>query len=276
MKTFDLNHVETEYSIISNRLMKKDPIISVLVPAYNEEAWIANTIDSIRNSFTTNSFSSYEIIVCNNNSSDSTDLIAQAKGAYVIFEPHNQIAKARNTAAHAAKGKWLIFVDADTFLNPELLRQTLDHFNSGKVAAGGSIIKFDTDQLPWLMKILLITWNWVSIRFKLAAGSYLYCERQAWSAVGGFDEQFYVSEEIDFSIKLKQWARSQKKEFKVITQSPITTSSRKLKWYTPWQVIRQAFLLLRPGAMLEKKNCSFWYQRPCQAPPRLHQSKNPL
>ena len=55
-----------------------------------------------------------ELIVCDNNSSDATPAIAAAAGARVVFEPVNQIGRARNAAAAAATGDWLVFVDADS------------------------------------------------------------------------------------------------------------------------------------------------------------------
>src|SRR5579862_7742673 len=99
--------------------------ISVLIPAYNEERLIGRVIDSVRESFAALSLASYEIIVCDNNSTDQTGAVAAAKGAIVVGEPHNQIARARNAAARNSRGKWLIFLDGDTFLNPDSLRDTL-------------------------------------------------------------------------------------------------------------------------------------------------------
>ena len=55
-----------------------------------------------------------ELIVCDNNSTDRTAEIARNAGARVVFEPVNQIARARNRGAAAATGDWLIFVDADS------------------------------------------------------------------------------------------------------------------------------------------------------------------
>ena len=52
----------------------------------------------------------WELMVCDNNSSDTTAAIARASGARVVFEPVNQIGRARNTGAAAATGEWLVFV----------------------------------------------------------------------------------------------------------------------------------------------------------------------
>ncbi|MEK6246435.1 MAG: glycosyltransferase family A protein, partial [Pseudomonadota bacterium] len=64
----------------------------------------------------------WELIVCDNNSTDDTAGIARAAGARVVFEPHNQISRARNRGAAGAAGEWLVFVDADSSPSPGLFR----------------------------------------------------------------------------------------------------------------------------------------------------------
>ena len=67
--------------------------LSVVVPAYNEERLLPATLANLRNLLPAAS----ELIVCDNNSTDGTAQIARAFGAVVVFEPVNQIARARNT-----------------------------------------------------------------------------------------------------------------------------------------------------------------------------------
>src|SRR6266404_2621669 len=104
--------------------------ISVVVPAYNEEKLITDCLRSIRaagaafNEPAAESrgtcHASLELIVCDNNSTDRTAELARAEGAMVVFEPVNQIGRARNTGAAAATGDWLIFIDADSQPSREL------------------------------------------------------------------------------------------------------------------------------------------------------------
>jgi glycosyltransferase involved in cell wall biosynthesis len=69
----------------------------------------------------------HEIIVCDNNSTDRTGELARAEGARVLFEPVNQISRARNAGAAVANGQWLVFVDADSFPSVELFAEMLAH-----------------------------------------------------------------------------------------------------------------------------------------------------
>lgn len=238
------------------------PKISVLIPAYNEEQLIGEVIDAVHQSFAALPSRRYEIVVCDNNSTDSTAQIALSKGARVVFEPHNQIARARNTAAKNAQGNWLIFLDADTFLSSALLKNTLDALDSGRVCGGGSVLVLNRESIGFFAWAIVKTWNRISALCSLAAGSYLFCWREAWLETGGFNEEFYAGEEIFFSKKLKQWARKRGLQFKVLTQNPIVTSARKMEWYGQWALIGTMLRMAWPGSIQHREKCDLWYTRP--------------
>ena len=242
------------------------PVLSLLIPAYNEERLLPAVIDRVRASFDAVGFAEYEIVVCDNNSTDATGEVALAKGARVVREPHNQISRARNTAARAASGKWLVFLDADTLLSPELLRATLDCFEGGQIVGGGAAITFGAGNLPPSANRVLASWNWISRTFGLAAGSYVFCYQQAWEETGGFDEDVYAGEEIYFSRKLKRWGRARGLSFRILRDTPVVTSPRKMEWYGQWQLLGRCLLMMRPGAMKSRAACSLWYTRPEDAP----------
>jgi len=94
--------------------------ISIVIPAFNEADYIENTLSSVFACSETY-LGAIEVIVVDNNSTDATAYIARKCGAQVVFEPINQIARARNTGAKAASGKFLIFLDADTTIHGDIL-----------------------------------------------------------------------------------------------------------------------------------------------------------
>ena len=101
--------------------MPSAPDYSIIIPAFNEGAELPATLAAIRAAMAAQRLTG-ECIVVDNNSTDSTAAIATAAGAdLVVFEPINQIARARNTGAQASRGQQLIFVDADTRICAELL-----------------------------------------------------------------------------------------------------------------------------------------------------------
>src|SRR3974390_2091385 len=172
-------------------------LISIIVPAFNEERLVGNSLAAIRTAL--NSFSARgwktELIVCNNNSTDRTPDLAQAAGAKGVFEPVNQIGRARNRGAQAAAGDWLVFVDADSRPSPELFSTVAGEISTGSCLAGGSTVKLDGDypKANWVVAL----WNLLSRGFKLLAGSFIFCEAKAFRAVGGFSEELFAGEEIE-------------------------------------------------------------------------------
>jgi len=233
-----------------------------LIPAYNEEHFIVTTIESVHHSFSELEWQPYEIMVCDNNSTDQTAEVARAAGARVVFEPHNQIARARNTAAKAARGEWFIFLDGDTLLNPATLQATITAFESGCAGAGGAAVQLETHGVGCGGRLLVRTWNFLSRTFKWAAGSYIFCRREAWLETGGFDEQLYVSEEVWFSRALKRWCRANRLQFTILSAAPIITSARKLHWYSTRELVQQFAVFLIPGTWRKRAKCTTWYTRP--------------
>ncbi len=235
--------------------------ISVLVPAYNEELLIGEALGSVRDSFAAAGRSDYETVVCDNDSSDATAERAREFGARVVFEEHNQIARARNAAARAARGKWLIFIDADSRLTPGLLRRTLENLESGKICGGGARVEME-EPLDRAMKAGLGFWNTVSRWFRIAPGSYVYCARAAWEETGGFDERYYAGEEIAFSRSLKKWGRRRGLGFEIINDCALLTSSRKAEQFSLGQMLGQVLVCCIPGSLRRRDRCGFWYTRP--------------
>ena len=119
---------------------------SIIIPAYNEEALLGGVLDRLNLCIKEISNFKGEIIVVDNNSNDRTSDIAKSKGAKVIFEPVNQISKARNAGACQASGNYLFFIDADTFISQSLLSCVLERLESRSCAGGGSTLVFDDHQ----------------------------------------------------------------------------------------------------------------------------------
>src|SRR5437867_3626205 len=113
--------------------------LSVIVPAYNEEKLIGRCLGCIAEAVAANAAPDWtsEIIVVDNNSTDGTGALARAAGATVVFEPINQISRARNAGAAVATGDWLLFVDADSYLHAATLADLLCCIRRGCCAGGG-------------------------------------------------------------------------------------------------------------------------------------------
>jgi len=234
---------------------------SIIIPAYNEEKCLPRTLAAVRESMDTLPLAG-EVIVVDNNSSDRTARIARKHDAQVVFEPVNQISRARNAGARVARGRYFIFLDADTTLSPVLLQTALNNLSSGRCCGGGSLVDFDKPIRPPARRVLDL-WNWTSLKFGLAAGCFIYCPREGFQEIGGFSEKVFASEEIWFSRQLQLWGRKRLMAFQMIPSPRIVTSSRKLEWFSPLQMILTVVVItVFPFALRFRTSCSHWYYRP--------------
>ncbi|HPN84560.1 MAG TPA: glycosyltransferase [Victivallales bacterium] len=236
---------------------------SIVIPAYNEEDLLPETLKSLKTILGELSAKfAGEIIVVDNNSTDKTGEIARAFGAKLVFERENCIARARNAGAAAAEGLYIIFIDADTLAPTELIEKAILSMASGEVCGGGCIVGFEEGEVDNTAKILAELWNRLIVRiYPVAAGSFVFCLKEAWKAVGGFDERYYASEEIHFSTALRRWGRSKGLKFKIIPMK-VKSSSRKFKTYSKWQIFQRIMpLILFPWRLRNRKSCSIWYER---------------
>ncbi len=235
--------------------------ISIIVPAFNEEKLLGATLARIQAAATafTDQRWEQELIVCDNNSTDRTPEIARSAGATVVFEPVNQISRARNGGASAATGDWLLFVDADSHPSRELFADLIKHIETGRYLGGGVILRLDTDQ--WVANLLTSGWNRLSRLKKWAAGSFVFCEGTAFRKLGGFSTELYASEEIEFCNRLRKYAREQGRDLVILTRHPMVTSARKIHLYTPWEHLRfMGRTIFSQGRTLKARDaCQPWY-----------------
>ncbi|WCJ60411.1 glycosyltransferase [Fontisphaera persica] len=237
--------------------------VSVVIPAFNEEKLLPGTLLALKSAAETSWGQRgwpWEIIVCDNNSSDLTAQIAAEAGARVVFEPVNQIARARNTGARAARGAWLVFMDADSRPSPGLLAEVAEVMEKGAAAGGGALLQFDASA-PWGHWAVKF-WNLWSRALRWAPGSFLFCRAEAFHELGGFDETLFVSEEIDFSRRLKRWARQHHLQVTILSRHPLLTSGRKTHLYTLGDHLRFIGRSLYMGTRLcrTRQHCGIWYE----------------
>lgn len=236
--------------------------ISIVLPAFNEEKLLPRTLAALaeaRQVFTERGWES-EVIVCDNNSTDRTAEIARAGGAFVVFEPVNQIARARNTGAAVARGEWLLFLDADTVPTRELLAEASRLIAGGEVLFIGAVVQLD-DPLDPVSALVLKGWNLLSRTLRWMAGSFVAVETSAFREVGGFDLGLYAGEEVELSRRLKALARWRGKQTAIIRKYPVTSSARRLKFSTRREIFRFIFrAIFSPRAVTrDREACAMWY-----------------
>jgi glycosyltransferase involved in cell wall biosynthesis len=193
------------------------------------------------------------VIVADDGSTDGTAAVAETHGARVVRVEFRQIARVRNAGARASTGSTLIFVDADTVVRADTVRATIEALRNGAVG-GGATVYFDGRVALWA-RLMLPVLNRVFRVAGLAAGCFVFCSRTAFDAVGGFDETLFAAEEIAFSRALGRIGRF------VMLRESVTTSSRKLRTHSGWEVLRLFGHLALRGTRLIKsrKRLALWY-----------------
>jgi glycosyltransferase involved in cell wall biosynthesis len=235
--------------------------IAIIIPAFNEEKLLPATLRSIQAALGPFSRLGWEteLVVCDNNSTDRTSELARAEGAAVVFEPVNQIARARNAGAAAATGDWLIFVDADSQPSPELFADVATEIQRGECLAGGSTVRLDSDYF-WYGAVTRL-WNALSRWRRYLAGSFIFCEAKAFREVGGFSQELFAAEELDLSLKLLRLARQTGRRIVVLHRHPLLTSARKAHLYSMGEHLRflGKTVLLGGRTLKRREGCPVWY-----------------
>lgn len=236
--------------------------ISVIIPAFNEERLLPQTLTAVAaaaQAFTARGWA-HEVVVCDNNSTDRTAEIARAAGATVIFEPINQIGRARDAGARAATGEWFVFIDADSWPSAELFADIADCIASGRYLGGGSTVALEAGT-PFFARFFCGCWNAWSRLARWAAGSCVWVEATAFRAAGGFGTEFYAGEEVFLSRRLHKVAGTRRLKFRVLAAHPLATSSRKLKLYTFTESVRffGRMFFSAGRAAKDPKACHLWY-----------------
>ena len=228
------------------------PMISFIVPAYNEEHELSDTLAAIREA-ASGSTQPYEVIVVDDASTDATPKIALDAGAMVIPINRRQIAASRNAGARTAQGEYLFFIDADTRINQAHVSGGIAALESG--CAGGSARVAMDGFIPFWGRMLLRGFSSVYFGLNLGAGAFLFTTRRNFDVVGGFDEQYFAGEEVYFSLELKKLGG-----FKVLRE-PVVTSGRKLRMYPAKDFLRKFFGVIVRGSrgVRSRAKLSLWY-----------------
>lgn len=229
-------------------------MISFIVPAHNEEAWIGRCVSAIRNGAESLG-EPHEIIVVDDAPTDATAAIARQQGAQVVRVEHRQIAATRNTGAQQAHGDILFFVDADTLTNAPAIQSALRAIRVGAVGGGG-VPRFE-GWLPWWFRLTepLIGPAVRLARF-LPSGAFLFCTRSAFETAGGFNENYFAAEEVMFVAALKRQGR-----FAILAET-VVTSGRKMRAHSFWTLTRLFARLVFGGSrgVRSRKGLEYWYE----------------
>jgi glycosyltransferase involved in cell wall biosynthesis len=213
-------------------------LISVVVPAFNEEDYLGATLASLNQAKTFlggEESLTAEIIVVDNDSNDSTANIARTVGATVARETQHNVAKVRNTGAKLSHGDVLVFVDADTIVPEKLLTRIVEAM-SDDTCFGGAV---DTDYRPLkpTVQAYLQCWRIIGKLAGMAQGATQFCRKDVFFSLKGYDEALFMGEDVDLYWRLKRFAKRQNGSVIFIDDIRVAPSTRRFDQWRLWRTL---------------------------------------
>jgi len=188
-------------------------MISIVIPACNEENYIKDTLGSIK----VQDFKDYEVIVICNGCTDNTEAIAKKYAKNVFNLKEGNVLKAKNFGAKKAKGDFIIFLDADTKFKKET---ALSNIVKSNIKLGS--LKFIPDNKKLRFKVFAVLKN-VFTYFIGGANGILICSKEIFNNAKGFDLDIFPRENYFFVKKAKRYAKF------VLLKDQVITSMRRHK-----------------------------------------------
>lgn len=222
----------------------RNPTVSVVIPAHNEERYVARCIRSVRAAAKRYAGTTEIIVVCNR-CTDKTAAIAEALGARVLHNEDRCIAKVRNTGIFAATGDIIVTIDCDNRMTVGTLREIVSLLRTGQYIGGGAPMRFERESFPLRCNDLLCRAG-----FALTG---LYCgifwaETRTFQAIGGFVDQ-KAMEDAATARRLRDFGKTQGKRYTVLRKNYLINSTRKFDELGDWLYFR--LLLEHAGTFLK-------------------------
>jgi peptidoglycan/xylan/chitin deacetylase (PgdA/CDA1 family) len=181
--------------------------ISVVIPAFNEEKLIRESLGSIQDQDYTGG---YEIIVVDNNSKDHTAQIAREMGVRVVSCAQKGVSYARQAGAEAALGEIIVQADADTIYPKWWLSRIQKQFNKHSKAIGvaGTFIYKSPPWWAFFEYFLRAFFNLLTAliygRPYIISGANFAFKKTSLMQIGGYDQNTYSSDQFNISTRLSK------------------------------------------------------------------------
>jgi glycosyltransferase involved in cell wall biosynthesis len=226
-----------------NTLHRSISRFSLIIPAYNEEAYLPSLLNSVAEARAryAGGPDEIEVVVVDNASADATADLARSGGCRVVREDRRIIAAVRNTGARNARGQVLVFVDADTVMHPDTFNAIDRSLSTGKVIAGASGVKMQRMSLGIAVTYaLMVPMVWLT---RMDTGV-VFCRRKDFEAVGGYNEDRLFAEDVQLLWDLMQLGRKRGQKLARITSAKAIFSTRKFDKYGDWHYVSLSLRLL--------------------------------
>ncbi|MEV6303132.1 glycosyltransferase [Actinoplanes sp. NPDC051861] len=235
--------------------------ISVVVPAYNEQARLCRSLSSLRHArlylADTVPAATSELLVVDNASTDATATTATRFGAIVVSEQRRGVAIARNTGGRRANGALLAFVDADYRVPIDFLTTLVRRFaaDPGLTAAGARVVLEPGEIDPvrrWCAAHALDTLR----KFRSMAFGVFVMRRDWFDRCAGFDESLFAYEDVEL---LRRVHRDPAARYRVLPDLKVYASAR--GFYRGGMLRTYWRMAVSPSSRTRFDRCGYWYDR---------------
>lgn len=242
-----------------------EPRLSVVIPAHNEEKYLPRLLAGIAAARARyrRGAGAVEVVVADNESTDGTAEVSLTRGCKVVPVSKRVIAAARNGGARASKGEILAFVDADSMVHPDTFNAIEAALEGEKVVGGATGMTMER----WSTGIALTYVALVPlVRILGVDGGVVFCRREDFIELGGYDESRLYAEDVDFLLKLKRFGRRRGQRFERLQGVKAVASARKFDRHGDWHyfsgMLRFAWGGLFDRASLQRLIRTYWYDDP--------------
>ena len=180
--------------------------VSIIIPTLNEGKYLAKCLSALKKQ----TYKDFEIIISDSSSNDDTIRIAKRFKTIVSEGPRKGPGAGRNLGAKIAKGKILLFLDADYIPSKNLVKYVARSFNDKEVVEG-TVLYYPING-DWFDKILFKLIN-ISVAFLSAierphaAGCCLFVRCDVFNRVHGFREDLIFNEDQDLILRAKRFGK---------------------------------------------------------------------
>lgn len=238
------------------------PEVSLIIPAYNEEAYLPTllaSIDVAQRQYRSGC-NAIEIIVANNGSTDDTAEVARRHGCMVVDIAERSIGAARNGGATVARGTVLCFVDADTVIHPGTFSAIADAIKFPHVAGGATGLRTKRSS-PALRILSLIA---VPARLLGADWGLVFCRRSAFDSINGYRSDLLAGEDLDFLLRLRRYAKTQGQRILRLKKVEVCASTRRFDKHGHWRflgiIARIAWWRATSARRFREQVWRYWYE----------------
>jgi len=177
--------------------MEKE-LISLIIPAYNEEKVIERLLQSIKRQ----TYKELETVIVDDESKDNTVVISNSLGAKVFVRKHAERSVQRNFGAKMSKGKYLLFLDADMELTPLVLEECIEAIK--KINIGAVAIPEKSIATNYWEKVKAFERSFYNESGDNVTDAARFFRRDVFEKVGGYDETITGPEDWDLPERIKK------------------------------------------------------------------------